>query len=304
MIVRHPQNLWYFLQPFLISTPCVAGDLTALERIAYEFCEDKAKNGVIYVEARYSPHLLLSKDGPGDMQALSQIVRAINQGFARGEAKFNIKVKSILCTLVGMTDAGEVLQLCDNFRNEGVVAMDMAATATMDPEHHIEVPLSGPEYDAFQEAYQLGIHRTIHAGESGTSEMVKRAVELYHAERIGHGYHVVDDKSIYDLVKQRGIHLENCPWSSYLTGSIPLSIKKHPIVQFAEDGVNFSLSTDDPTVTGYDLQDDYELAYNYFGLSEAHLIRANFNAARSSFLPDSEKQELIGRLKTLYGLDA
>lgn len=30
----------------------------AIKRIAYEFVEMKAKEGVVYVEVRYSPHLL------------------------------------------------------------------------------------------------------------------------------------------------------------------------------------------------------------------------------------------------------
>lgn len=35
-----------------------SGDREAIKRIAYEFVEDRAKVGVVYVEARYSPHLL------------------------------------------------------------------------------------------------------------------------------------------------------------------------------------------------------------------------------------------------------
>lgn len=35
-----------------------SGDRAAIKRIAYEFVEDKAKEGVVYVEVRYSPHLL------------------------------------------------------------------------------------------------------------------------------------------------------------------------------------------------------------------------------------------------------
>lgn len=36
----------------------VAGDVEALERVAFEFVEDQAVQGVIYTEARYSPHFL------------------------------------------------------------------------------------------------------------------------------------------------------------------------------------------------------------------------------------------------------
>lgn len=34
------------------------GSREAIKRIAYEFVETKAKEGVVYVEVRYSPHLL------------------------------------------------------------------------------------------------------------------------------------------------------------------------------------------------------------------------------------------------------
>lgn len=44
-----------------------SGDLSAIERVAYEFCEDKARNGVLYAEARYSPHFLLAEGGPSDI---------------------------------------------------------------------------------------------------------------------------------------------------------------------------------------------------------------------------------------------
>lgn len=43
---------------FYSSLLFFSGDREAIKRIAYEFVEDKAKEGVIYVEARYSPHLL------------------------------------------------------------------------------------------------------------------------------------------------------------------------------------------------------------------------------------------------------
>jgi hypothetical protein len=43
--------------------------------------------------------------------------------------------------------------------------------------------------------------------------------------------------------------------------------------RFAEDGANFSINTDDPMVTGHELQGDYDLVH-YWGLTEARLIRA------------------------------
>jgi hypothetical protein len=53
--------------------------------------------------------------------------------------------------------------------------------------------------------------------------------------------------------------------------------------RFAEDRANFSLSTDDPMVTGKELQDDYDLANNCWGLTEAHILRAVSNICNSFF---------------------
>lgn len=49
-------NVIYFVF-FSLFLP-FSGDREAIKRIAYEFVEDKAKEGVIYVEVRYSPHFL------------------------------------------------------------------------------------------------------------------------------------------------------------------------------------------------------------------------------------------------------
>lgn len=53
------RSLAEFLEKFPFFTPIVAGDSTALERVAFEFVEDQAIQGVLYTETRYSPHYLM-----------------------------------------------------------------------------------------------------------------------------------------------------------------------------------------------------------------------------------------------------
>lgn len=57
-IQSHCKSLAEFLEKFPFFTPIVAGDIEALERVAYEFVEDQAVQGVLYTETRYSPHYL------------------------------------------------------------------------------------------------------------------------------------------------------------------------------------------------------------------------------------------------------
>merc|ERR1719383_1022208 len=135
---------------------------------------------------------------------------------------------------------------------------------------------------AFQLAKDNGIPITIHAGEAGPASNVKQAVEILHAQRIGHGYHVLDDPEIYSsIVRQRGIHLEECPFSSVKTGAFDLKDKgwpNHPLATFYKDQVSFSVNTDDPTVTGHDLNDEYS---NIIAPTGMHLlVKCLVDAAR------------------------
>lgn len=94
----------------------------------------------------------------------------------------------------------KALELAQQFKSRGVVGVDMAGDEllTLDPLH----------IEGFKKAKELGFKITVHAGESGPAANVKIAIEQLGADRIGHGYHVVDDESIYQLAKEKGVHFE------------------------------------------------------------------------------------------------
>lgn len=65
------QSLAEFLEKFPFFTPIVAGDINALERVAYEFVEDQAIQGILYTETRYSPHCLTAKNLTPDQVSIA-----------------------------------------------------------------------------------------------------------------------------------------------------------------------------------------------------------------------------------------
>jgi len=93
------------------------------------------------------------------------------------------------------------------------------------------------------------------------------------AERIGHGYRVLEDQKIYKHCLDTNVHFECCPQSSLLTSAVSLpanSKVEHPVMRFARDGASFSINTDDPTVTNTQLRDEYALVTKW-GLTTAQL---------------------------------
>lgn len=292
--IEQPKDLAHFLTKFGMILPPIQGKPDLIKRVAKEFCEDAALNGVAYTEARYAPSLMAKDEVTSD-----HVVRAVNQGFEEGEEEFGVKVRSILCIISALPfkDNQEVLDLCKKYKGEGVVGMDMAGNENSSD-------FGAKEKELFEEAKKSGIHRTVHAGEDGPAANVQIALDQLHAERIGHGYHVMDDPELYQRCQEERVHFEVCPSSSILTNSVPASRAatfQHPLLNFVKDGVNFSINTDDPTVTGTQMSDEIELVRSW-GLSEAHIVRAQFNAARSSFLPENEKRDLIKQLEKVYGM--
>lgn len=269
-------------------------DEEIIERVAYEFCEWQAMEGVCYTEARYSPHCFLSNgfECPSGAKTTAchapgltaeGALRAVMRGFERGEQDFGIKVRSILCCIQGHPQCSrEILELALKYRDH-VVAIDIAGNEDKDEGDGGEDPFGPVEIEVFQEAARQGLHRTVHSAEAGPARNVKLAIEQLKAERIGHGYRVVDDLEIYEACLKDRIHFECCPHSSILTGALPLSTNKHSIVKFAEDGANFSISRDDPTITQASLDQEYRFLMD-LGMSEYDLVKSV--SQKREFKPD------------------
>jgi len=302
LVMRDDGNLPEFLKKFNLMLPQVAGDKGAIKRVAYELCQDKSKEGVVYFEARYAPQFLMSPSADGSVDCrgtkvgFNDVVQAVNQGLEAGSKDFGLMAKSILCVMRGKEHskwAGQVVKSAIKFRNSGVVGVDLAGDESL-PEGGVDEEI----VKAFDDAHAHGIPITIHAGESGPAANVEEAVKKLHARRIGHGYHVLDNRRIYnECVKKIGTHLEQCPFSSVKTGAFDLKKNgwpHHPLATFFNDQVSFSINTDDPTVTGHSLVAEFENVTSSSGMSlpAKCLVTAVRNATEAAFVDGDEKIKL------------
>ncbi|XP_037080840.1 adenosine deaminase-like [Pollicipes pollicipes] len=298
--IHSPRDLAHFLEKFRWISPAIVGDLAAIERIAYEFVEDEARQAVLYTEARLSPHLLV---GPGGQITARQVTEAVMRGMARGERQFGVTARLLLSCIRGMTENyDDTLDMCTEFRGQ-VVGIDIAGdeASAVEVDGSVNAGLLRAEVRTFQEAARRGIHRTVHASEAGTASMVQLAIDEMQAERIGHGYYVLEDEELYRRCVSQGVHFECCPSSSFLTGAVPLTETRHPVQRFCQDGASFSANLDDPAITQRSLEDEYALLRR-MGFNEANIATMNFNAAKACFLPEEEKRDLLQKLRQAYGV--
>ena len=147
----------------------------------------------------------------------------------------------------------------------------------------------------------------MHAGEDpnsgGTAANVRRAVEQYGASRIGHGYAMLDDEAVVELVRSRSVHVECCPTSSWLTGGFAPKSRpwpEHPVCAFHRRGVSCGVSTDDPTMAAIDLVGEWRRCLDDVGMRPAELQAMAEAGVEAAFCDEEEKAALRRRFASFY----
>src|SRR5690348_3276121 len=126
----------------------------ALERIAYELAEDAARDGVRYLEIRYSPVLNVRRG-----LELGETVEAPLRGLARAERDFGTIGRVIVCAIRSMPPelSLELSRLAVGYRGRGVVGFDLAGGEAGHP--------AALHAAAFAYAREHDLACTCHAGE-------------------------------------------------------------------------------------------------------------------------------------------
>ena len=283
MRVDNAHNLEEFLTRFDL-TIALLQEPDAIERVAYEMCEDAAADGVRYLEVRYCPSLSC-RDG----LTLDDVLSAELRGFARGERDFGVIARVICCSLRHYDPARslEIARHAATFRDRGVVAFDLAGGEAGRP--------PGVHRAAFDAAVAGGLSVTVHAGEAAGAESIAEAISVCHAQRIGHGTRLYEDPVLRDYVRDRRIALEINITSNVQTHAVP-SAGAHPVRGYFDAGLNVTLCTDSWLMCGVTLSDEYRLAHSDLGFTRKEINRMILNGFESAFLPEPERRDLVGRV--------
>ena len=294
MRVDDANSLEDYLRRFDVTVSVMQTE-EALERIAYELAEDAAEDGVRYIEIRNAPILNVVHG-----LTLVQAVEAPLRGLRRAEKDFGIIGRSIICALRAFTpeESLEMAQLAVEFKNDGVVAFDLAGGEKGHP--------AARHVAAFRYAREHNLAVTVHAGEGDGAESVREAVHICGANRIGHGTRLIEDPELTQYVNDRRIALEVCLTSNVQT-KVADSYESHPLREYFDRGLNVTLNTDNRLMSGTTLTDEYVHAAEHLGFTVDELAGIALNGFESAFLPWEERLMLIeeasDKIEELIGFD-
>ncbi|HCY64094.1 MAG TPA: adenosine deaminase [Oxalobacteraceae bacterium] len=246
-----------------------------LDRLTLAVVAGLAENNVRFVELRSSVLYLAALQKCSPAQALERLIESTGEAAQR----HGIRRGLILTVTRGDYSAVSLSTLLQAYQDLGapkdVIGLDLAGDEEM--AYPTELP------SLFREAKdRFGLGITIHAGETGRVENVRAAVELFAADRIGHGTAAGKDPELLELLSARGVCVEVCPISNRLTGAVPAN-EAHPLQQFRRYGVPFVICSDNPGIHERGLSDDQAVAMAE-GLSISDMRQQYEIAKRYSFM--------------------
>lgn len=245
--------------------------------------EELIRQGIIYVEIRFAPQLHLNK---GLNQ--EEVVIAAIEGLNCSKLRSNL----ILCCMRGNNNHDEnmeTVRVARKYLGKGVCAIDLAGAEGLYPTIDFK--------DIFMYAKELGIPFTIHAGEAAGIRSIYDAIR-FGAKRIGHGVRASEDSELVRLIADLGITLEICPTSNICT-SIYDKISDMPIKYFIYNGVNITISTDDPIICNTTLKNELKSVADAFNLTYDDIVKLELNAINTSFASPEIKEEVINLINSL-----
>jgi len=256
-------------------------DYDACWRVAHENVEDARREGLDYVELRFSPGFMAHAHGLHP----EGVVEAVCDGVAAGVRDFGVpsKLIGILSRTFGVRAVGVELDALLPFRDK-LVALDLAGD---------EASVPGTEFvDHFRRGRDAGWRITVHAGEAAGADSVWQALNELGATRIGHGVRATEDAALLDYLAEHAIGIESCLTSNVQTSTVS-SLEAHPLKDFLDRGILATINTDDPTVSGIDLSHELTTAAPAAGLTPDDVTKAQENAVAIAFLEPDERKALL-----------
>ncbi len=165
-----------------------------IHRVTREAVEDAANDHVRHLELRFTP-VALSR---AERFPMGQVMDWVCESAQNAGKEFGVHI-----VLIASVNRHESVELAEQVAwlaaarmETGIVGLDLAG----DEAGFSALPFLG----IFKEAQESGLRLTVHAGEWAGADNVRQALEMFNADRIGHGVRVLEDPNTVALACERG----------------------------------------------------------------------------------------------------
>lgn len=255
-----------------------------LRMLTEQWLVRSAESGTIYSELMLSPNHVEQLG-----IKLEDQVAAISDGIAAARDRCGIE-SIIIATCIRHYGPEEAMRLVRSLtRLHSPVICGFGLTGD---EHKFE---ARDFASAFSVAQDIGLGLTAHTGEWRDAQSILQTVKSLNLQRIGHGLRAAEDGAVLTELNSRSIGWEIC-----LSSNLQLKYRGmpelHPFRELLRAGCRVALGTDDPGFFQTSPKQEYQIAQDLYGLTEAELVQINQHAIDMAFCSAPTKAKLRSML--------
>ena len=244
------------------------------------------RNNIWYAEIFFAPSKLI-RNG----LSFEKMAKILDDGAKRIYKEKNITVKYIIdvSRTFGAENAMQNLDLTLKYIKPSFIGIGLGGSETNGPAVNFK--------EVFKKAIDNNLKVVAHAGEDVGPESIWSAIKDLGAQRIGHGISAIQDKKLLKYLQTNNLPLEVCPTSNFFTRKYCKDYSDHPIRELYDSGVMVTVNTDDPSIFGVELVEEYARLYDNKVFSEEEIITLIKNNLYATFLSKELKDEIWGNIK-------
>ena len=210
------------------------------EDLTYDYLSQAHDDGVVHAEISFDPQAHVER------LPFDAVVEGIGAGRRRAEQEFGMSTLLIMCFQrhLGQPAALTFLQkpeVQEKFQSGTIVGIGLDSSEIGYPPELFE--------DVFKSAHKYGLKLTAHAGEEGPAENISKSLDVLGCQRIDHGLRAGRDATLMARLAETQTLLTFCPLSNVSLKCLS-DVGQAPIRVFLDNGVHFSINSDDPAYLG------------------------------------------------------
>ncbi len=220
---------------------------------------------------------------------METVIGGIDRACVDAQQRYGISSRLILCFLrhLSAANAMQTLEEALPFRHLiTAVGLDSSELGNP-PSKFVEV---------FSRAREQGFRTVAHAGEEGPVEYIEEALDLLNVSRIDHGNRCEDNPAVLKRLVDLKMPLTICPLSNHKL-CVVKALEDHPVRRFLEEGLVVTINSDDPAYFGGYMNENFHAVQQSLDLTREEILVLSENAFMASFLPDSDKQLHLDKLR-------
>ena len=266
-----------------MSVLLTADDFEALAIAYFQRAHD---DGVVHAEVFFDPQAHTSRG-----VTYETIVEGISRARRRAKRDFGLTSELIVCVLRHLpVDDGMAMYRAAIPDLESGLVKGLGLSSTELGNH------PGKYKEIYADALARGFNRTAHAGEEAGAEYMSAALHDLNVTRVDHGIKLPEDPAVLKEFANKGIMVTMCPLSNVELHCVK-SVKDLPVRTYLNNGVKFSINSDDPAYFGGYILDNYCAVQEAFDLGEAEWEMIVMNGIEGSWCGDEKKAEMKERLE-------